>query len=99
MTISRIGKLLPFAAVCVLPLAAAAQPLPAGSADAAYCEKLTKLYRTYINNPEDPRPTQVSPTAEFEVAIAKCHAGDTAAGIPPLEKALRNARINLPARG
>jgi uncharacterized protein with NAD-binding domain and iron-sulfur cluster len=81
--------------VAMLPLAASAQ----GTAgDAAYCAKLTQLYRTYVNNPNDPRPVQPSPTAEYEQAIAACARGDTAAGIPPLEKALRNNQFTLPPR-
>lgn len=80
----------------VLPLAASAQN---AAGDAAYCAKLTQLYRTYVNNPNDPRPVQPSPTAEYEQAISACAKGDTTAGIPPLEKALRNNQFTLPPRG
>jgi hypothetical protein len=79
----------------LLPLTASAQGT---AADARYCAKLTQLYRTYVNNPNDPRPVQPSPTAEYEHAINDCAKGDTTAGIPPLEKVLRNNKFTLPAR-
>ena len=63
-----------------------------------YCAKLTQLYRTYVNNPNDPRPVQPSPTAEYEQAINECAKGNTAAGIPPLEQVLRNNKFTLPSR-
>ena len=59
---------------------------------------LTQLYRTYVNNPNDPRPVQPSPTAEYEQAINDCAKGNTAAGIPPLENVLRNNKFTLPPR-
>src|SRR5476649_2143852 len=75
-----------------LPQTAAAQPRPG---DRQYCDTLIEMYRTYINEPNqgrEQRPPNVGP----EVAIAKCQTGDTAAGIPILEKALRDARFTLP---
>ena len=69
------------------------------NADASYCAKLISLYRTYVNNPEDPRPTFPSPVASHETAIANCKAGNTAAGIPVLEQALRDNKFTLPVRG
>jgi hypothetical protein len=69
------------------------------NADARYCDKLIGLYRTYVNNPEDPRPTFPSPQAAQENAIASCKTGNTAAGIPVLEKSLRDNKMTLPARG
>jgi hypothetical protein len=79
----------------LLPVAASAQT---AAGDAAYCAKLTQLYRTYVNNPNDPRPVQPSPTAVYENAIHDCASGNTAAGIPPLEKALRDNKFTLPPR-
>jgi hypothetical protein len=77
-------------------------PLPASAensaGDAKYCAALSQLYRTYVNNPNDPSPVQSSPTAEYEQAIAACARGDTASGIPPLEKVLRNNQFTLPPR-
>ncbi len=83
------------AATMVLSQGAVAQT----AADARYCDQLIKLYRTYVNNPDDPRPTFVVPNVTDEVSIAKCTAGDTAAGIPGLENVLRNNKMTLPRRG
>ena len=69
------------------------------AADTRYCDQLVKLYRTYVNNPEDPRPTFAVPNVTDEASIARCKAGDTAAGIPGLEKVLLNNRFTLPRRG
>jgi hypothetical protein len=83
------------AAALVLPGSAFAD----SAADAVYCDKLVKLYRTYVNNPEDPRPTFSVPNVTDETAIAKCKAGDTAIGIPGLERVLLNNKLTLPRRG
>ena len=88
-------RLLLIATAVVLTSPAFAQ----ASADARYCDRLIGLYRTYVNNPEDPRPAFQSPHAAHETAIANCKAGNTAAGIPVLEKALRDNKLTLPARG
>ena len=72
------------AGVVLSPLAAVAQ-----SSDAAYCAKLAKLYRE-VN-------TGTASGAGAE-AINQCNQGNTAAGIPVLEKALTDAKVSLPAR-
>ncbi len=38
-------------------------------------------------------------TIDGTVAIEQCKAGNTAAGIPVLERKLREAKVDLPARG
>jgi hypothetical protein len=60
-------------------------------ADAGYCQALSNTYRNVV-------PKTGNPTAAAPVAMAKCAAGDTAAGIPVLEQALRDARVTLPPR-
>jgi hypothetical protein len=40
-----------------------------------------------------------SGTIDASVAIAQCRDGNTASGIPVLEKKLRDARIDLPPHG
>jgi hypothetical protein len=70
--------------VIALPLATAAQ-----TADANYCRALSNAYRSTA-------PTSSLSDVDVPVAMAKCAAGDTAAGIPVLEKALENAKVNLP---
>jgi hypothetical protein len=74
-------------AVCsaiALPFAAMAQ-----MTDAQYCEALSTEYRK-LN-------TQATSGAEAD-AMAQCKAGNTAAGIPVLEKALKDGKAPLPKR-
>ena len=56
----------------------------------AYCKALSDKWRQYRTSQLD------TPEA---AAIAKCEAGDYNAGIPTLENALINAKIELPAPG
>jgi hypothetical protein len=85
--------------ILAVPFAAAADAsAQAKMSDAQYCQALIRLYRTYVYDPNDARPKRAADAAR-ETAIAKCQAGNTAGGIPPLEKALRDAKVNLPQRG
>ena len=63
--------------------------------DAAYCSALTERYQTYVHNSSTNRNP---PSPDAESAIAQCKAGNTAAGIPVLERKLRDARVDLPKR-
>ena len=72
-------------AAVVLPFAAFAQ-----SADAKYCEALSVEYRK-LNTASD--------SGAAADAMANCKAGNTAAGIPVLEKALKDQKVTLPPRG
>jgi hypothetical protein len=74
-----------------LPLAASAQ-----SPDAKYCQALLTKYDTYILKASGHSPRRGDTAAE--VAATKCRNGDSA-GIPELERALQNAKIELPPRG
>jgi OmpA family len=60
-----------------------------GMSDAQYCAALSAKYRDF-------RTSQAGETAA--AAMAQCQAGNTAAGIPVLERTLTMARIPLPAR-
>ena len=60
-----------------------------GMTDAEYCAALSATFRTL-------RTSQVDETAA--AAMAQCQAGNTAAGIPVLERTLTMNRIPLPAR-
>ena len=62
----HMGKLMVLAVGLSLSAMASAQGQAANAADAKYCAELTRLYRTYINNPEDPRPAQISPSVEYD---------------------------------
>jgi hypothetical protein len=84
---TAMTKVLLCSTVLVLPFTAVAQ-----SDDAKYCHALSEAYRHGTSR-------KIYPPVEVPVAMAKCEEGDTAAGIPILEKALRDAKINLPPRG
>lgn len=82
----------------LLPVLALALPATAGAQgdDAAYCAQLSALYRRYLGNTGEGRQF---PDVSASVAIDQCQQGNTAAGIPVLEKKLRDARFTLPKRG
>jgi hypothetical protein len=68
-----------------------ASPLASAYADdASYYEALSASYRKFIG------AMQVDAVAAD--AMAKCKAGDTAAGIPVLEKFLKEGQVTLPPR-
>ena len=80
-----------------LGLAAIAAFAQAPQSDAKYCASLIATYQKYIVETRDP-DTKAPMRADLDAAVADCQAGNTAAGIPPLEKALRAAKFNLPPR-
>ena len=82
---------LPALIVLVLPFAAAAQ-----SADAAYCDALIRDYYRYVIKLGSHPNTG---SLDGNVAVEQCRAGNTAAGIPVLERKLRGAGVELPGRG
>jgi hypothetical protein len=63
----------------------------AQSNDAAYCATLSKIYRKTA-------PQHKTSSVTVPVAMANCDSGDTAAGIPVLEQALKNEGMTLPQR-
>ena len=82
-----------------VPLLAAAlllaSPASAQGDDAAYCAKLAELAQRYLGKQI---LGQNRPDVETLYAIDRCEKGDTATGIPILERKLRNGDITLPAR-
>ena len=83
---TTVAKLAVACSLAILPFTASAQ-----TDDAAYCAALTKVYRNTAS-------LHQTSNVAIPVAVAKCAAGDTAAGIPVLEQALRNLGAKLPAR-
>ena len=79
-------SLIAFAICASLALPFAAM---AAMTDAQYCEALSVEYRK-LN-------TQASTGPQAD-AMAQCKAGNTAAGIPVLEKALKDGKVTLPSR-
>ena len=84
-------KALLAAALFSMPIAAFAQ-----SSDADYCKALVAKYEQYLDqsSKKGEQPQNVAAKAGVE----KCKAGDTA-GIPAIEKALKDAKFDLPPRG
>lgn len=68
---------------------------PALSGNAAYCAALISRYDRYLNR--DSRLGAQPIGLETRAGAEKCRVGDPD-GIAPLEKALRDARIELPKR-
>ena len=81
------------ATATVLALAA---PALAQSGDADYCRALLVKYDGYISN-EGRRSATQSLNPEARLSAEQCRSGN-AAGIPGLEKALKDAKIDLPPR-
>jgi hypothetical protein len=63
--------------------------------DMTYCAELSALYRRYLGNTGEGK---TFPDVSAANAISDCERGNTAAGIPVLEKKLRDARFTLPKR-
>jgi hypothetical protein len=65
--------------------------------DSVYCGALIQRFERYVIKVGSQSPNTGS--LDGNVAVAQCRAGNTAAGIPVLEKKLRDAKVDLPARG
>lgn len=75
-----------------LPLAALAQ-----ADDVAYCKALSDKYKRYVSNDDAGRRSR-TPNVTADTAMARCPT-DAAGSIPVLEKALKDALLDLPPRG
>jgi hypothetical protein len=84
-------KALPAIALLSLPIAAVAQ-----SSDADYCRALVAKYEQYLDM--DSKRGQQPLSLDLRTSVEKCKAGDPA-GIPVIEKALKDAKFSLPPRG
>ncbi|MBI2735551.1 MAG: hypothetical protein HYX38_03235 [Rhodospirillales bacterium] len=78
-----------------LSLTAEAQAQTPAADDMTYCAELSALYRRYLGNTGQGK---TFPDVAAGTAIDQCERGNTAAGIPVLEKKLRDARFTLPKR-
>jgi hypothetical protein len=82
----------------LMPLVVVGFPLTASAqvSDATYCRRLTARYEAFIENMSG---HSMQPGGlDGQVAIAQCKAGDTADGIPVLERKLQDAKVGLPRR-
>jgi hypothetical protein len=85
--------------LALLPLAGAVQAQP--MSDQQYCDRLSELYLRYVGGDESSSSafSRRSASPEGRWAVNRCEKGDTASGIPVLEKILRDNRFTLPQRG
>jgi hypothetical protein len=74
----------------IVGLALAFPLASAYAGDAGYCAALSANYRQYVGT--------VQANVNASAAMSQCSAGNTAAGIPTLEKFLNDAKVTLPAR-
>jgi hypothetical protein len=85
----------------LLPVVAVALAFPAASfaqsKDAAYCAALVAKYDQYLGQDSKRGGDQPSSLAAKQ-GVEKCRAGDTS-GIAAIEKALKDAKFDLPPRG
>ena len=86
------SRLLAAVVLLALPGAALAQ-----SGDAAYCQALASKYQRYVVGSSG-SGKMATPNISVETATTKCNS-DAARSIPVIEKALRDARVDLPPRG
>lgn len=84
--------IVPVALAMALAGTAAAQT---GASDLTYCENLYATYERYIAPRGESRSTS---GVEAIVAVDQCRRGNTAGGIPVLEKKLRDGLFTLPPR-
>jgi hypothetical protein len=82
-------------------MAVSAFALPFGasgqSSDSAYCVALIQQYQKFLTRTSGHSPNPG--TVDGSVAVEQCKSGNTADGIPVLERKPRDARIDLPKRG
>jgi hypothetical protein len=87
---NTLTKALLAATLFSLPVGAFAQ-----SSDAAYCKALVAKYEQYLDMSSKKGEQPQNLTAK--AGVEKCKAGD-ASGIPAIEKALKDAKLDLPPR-
>ena len=75
----------------LLPVGAFAQ-----SSDAAYCKALVAKYEQYLD--QSSKRGEEPQNLATKAAVEKCKVGDSS-GIPAIEKALKDAKFDLPPRG
>jgi hypothetical protein len=78
-----------------LSLAGTAVAQNTGARDLAYCENLYAIWERYLAPRGESRSTS---GVDALAAVDQCRRGDTAAGIPVLEKKLRDGLFTLPRR-
>lgn len=84
---------------CLVVCAAIGLPVAASwaqSSDATYCKALADKYQKYVGDNQAMHKGQAR-DAKMDSAVAGCPT-NAASSIPTLEKALTDAKVDLPAR-
>ncbi len=81
----------------VLLTAAGSLPATAQSNDPAYCSALAQKYQRYVGD-NDVQHRGQQRDSSVDTAIAQCST-NSAVAIPVLERALQNAKVELPPHG
>lgn len=92
MTLSLRLAALGLLASLALPVTASAQ-----AGDAGYCQALSDKYQRYVVGTSGTGRSS-APNLSVVEAASKCNS-DAGGSIPVLEKALKDARLDLPPRG
>lgn len=94
---------LKLAVVACTQTAAGPPPGMTAAQAAAYCTKLTDTYSEYVASIGaylgGNATGGAQPDIDARVAIAQCQDGNTAAGIPVLERELRTYKVAVPPAG
>jgi hypothetical protein len=89
---TKTGNTPPAAGSAATPAASPGSYTP--EEDRAYCGQLAGLYLRYVGS----IGSRILPNADVTEAINDCAQGNYAAGIPVLEKVLRESDFTLPTR-
>src|SRR5579862_5035418 len=65
--------------------------------DAGYCSALANKYNTYVET-RGSRGARQGVSADIATAMSQCQTSNATSAIPVLERALRDAKIDLPSR-
>jgi hypothetical protein len=68
------------------------------SSDASYCTSLSDTYNRYVRTTGSRGAKSTVPT-DVGTAMTHCSTSEASGAIPVLERALKDAKIDLPSRG
>jgi hypothetical protein len=95
------GALAPLVIMACTQTAGGPPPGESAAQGLAYCTRLATLYSEYVGNTGSDLGTVYDTGGEeadlsARYAIASCEDGNTGAGIPILQKRLRDAKVSVP---
>jgi hypothetical protein len=94
------GAVAPFIVAACTQTAGGPPPGMTAAQGLAYCTTLASLYSEYVGDIGSDLGTTYNGGEEGDIharyGIAECEDGNTAAGIPPLQKQLRDSKVPVP---